>query len=275
MSGHPFSIAPDLKFQRGKELLLQLIDRINTWQAAGPVWGELVPDPNGHDVDTFIRVRDMPPLQEFSLIYGDALGNFREALDALIWDLATAHGKKPRRENQVMFPAEITEAAFRERVKNLETLDDVYTERIGELQPFRQPDPKLDALATLARLTNHKKHRGLLGAIPAQGANVNMKVRVVERDTTGRNGLEISVIDGGPLRDGLHWLRTHFDPKVELMSTSIGVRLEWQIHDPILLTVLNFDSLNSTLLSFDQVLNYIRTGEGEIVDQPQPNTKDP
>lgn len=260
-----FSIAPDLKVQRGKELLLDLISRINAWQATEPVWGELVLDSNGHDVDTYIRVRDMPPLQEFSLLYGDALGNFREALDALVWDLATVGGKSPRRENQVMFPAEITESAFRDRVKNLETLDEVYIARIRELQPFHQTDPNSDALATLARLTNHKKHRGLLGAIPAHGVNTSLQVRVIERDTTGRNGLEISVIDGGPIRDGLHWLRTHFDPKVELRSISIGVRLEWQIHDPILLTVLNFDSLNSALLSFDQVLHYIRTGEGEIL----------
>lgn len=91
-----------------------------------------------------------------STIIGDALFNFRSALDHLVWQLVEANGKKPGRFNQ--FPIYRNPSEFKAKGKS--QIKGVSKQAATIIQRL-QKHPGRDSLMRLVRLNDIDKHRHL------------------------------------------------------------------------------------------------------------------
>jgi hypothetical protein len=106
-----------------------------------------------------------PPLLELSLGLGDALHNWKSALDAAVWSLSTYEGRNPRNPTQVYFPVCQTENEWTKKTTGngpLSGLPGWALERLRLVQPFNQPSETTHALTLLHQLDIQDKHRALL-----------------------------------------------------------------------------------------------------------------
>jgi hypothetical protein len=103
------------------------------------------------------------PPRRLSLILGDALQNFRSALDHVAWRLA-AHGRRrATARSRVRFPIVNSAAAFR-RAEVQDAISEIgptQIEMIERLQPYRQifTDDVLHPLAALRTMSNQDRYR--------------------------------------------------------------------------------------------------------------------
>jgi hypothetical protein len=117
-------------------------------------------DENCFDV-RIASVREPP--RRLSLILGDALQNFRSALDHVAWCLAGQgrQGAKPR--SRARFPIVNSPVAFRraEVQDAMSQIDETHVEMIERLQPYRQvfTDDVLHPLAALRAMSNRDRYR--------------------------------------------------------------------------------------------------------------------
>ena len=96
----------------------------------------------------------------WGVIFGDAIHNFRSALDHLVWQLVLLNGETPTTANQ--FPICDTEADYRNKRKSqLRGVSGPHTAHIDQMQPCRTriPPGQVSAFAALRDLSNHDKHR--------------------------------------------------------------------------------------------------------------------
>lgn len=117
------------------------------------------------------KVTSVPELPVgWGVIAGDALTNFRAALDYVAWQLVkagtTPHPPHPER---IYFPIHQAEAGFDGNVnQRLPGVDTQFRAYVEYYQPYRQRpnDPASDPLAILAELSRRDKHRQLQLAFP-------------------------------------------------------------------------------------------------------------
>lgn len=109
-----------------------------------------------------------PPRQAWSLMIGDALNNYRAAIDHLAWQLVQAGNKPtPKTPTRVQFPiCRINRKTFI-RMCQKDRLPGVSLRRVLMLSPFqpykgRELDGERAALDLLGTLTNTDKHREML-----------------------------------------------------------------------------------------------------------------
>ncbi|HEV8564902.1 MAG TPA: hypothetical protein VGR41_08300 [Actinomycetota bacterium] len=114
---------------------------------------------------------DVPRLSDdFPLILGDAIHNYRSTLDHLTWDLVKRFGAKLNRKQamDVQFPIHTSAAAFK-NMRHRRTPgvpDKPHRALIKRYQPYRRGDgPK--AIGWLNTLSSHDKHRELIPSIIA------------------------------------------------------------------------------------------------------------
>jgi hypothetical protein len=126
-------------------------------------------DENCFDV-SIASVREPPP--RLALILGDALHNFRAALDHVAWRLAghARRGAPPR--SRARFPIVNSPMAFRraEVQDAISQIDARHIEMIERLQPYRQifTDDVLHPLAALRTMSNRDNYRLLdVALVPA------------------------------------------------------------------------------------------------------------
>jgi hypothetical protein len=132
----------------------------------------IVPEPEVQPGHYVIRVQAERTPLALPTIVGDVIHDLRSALDNLVWQLVIANGCDPGRHNQ--FPIYMKEAQFvdavgrwkkaKRRAGPLAGVAPHAWAEIYRLQPYRRAKPKFTALATLARLSNIDKHRGLLAS---------------------------------------------------------------------------------------------------------------
>jgi hypothetical protein len=115
-------------------------------------------------------VKPLDDLLLWGVMFGDALHNFRSALDHLVWQLVRLDsGNDGTADNQ--FPICSTGASYWSIGKNgrpstrdrtLHGVSDAHKALIDQMQPYRtptQPGSSLAALNVLRDLANHDKHR--------------------------------------------------------------------------------------------------------------------
>lgn len=102
------------------------------------------------------------PADQCAVVLGDALHNFRSALDHVAWELATRHkGGTP--SGSTAFPVRARRADFDAPsvARALADVSEADRERITNLQPFRQAftHGSEHPLVSLNAMSNHDKHR--------------------------------------------------------------------------------------------------------------------
>ena len=157
-------MAPTPKLNRGTEHLQALHNKVKAWSELNP--HKIVKDDDGKGLNYMLRVHFAPPpdLVRWAILAGDALFNYRCALDHAIYELATRETGQdpPPFEDDIGFPICTDPQRFSSKVGLLklrevlraETIDNV----IQGLQPYEGRD---QALFRLHTLNNRDKHRTL------------------------------------------------------------------------------------------------------------------
>jgi hypothetical protein len=127
--------------------------------------GKAMREPNTPDNVAVFTFQPKGPIpSRFGLIVGDALQNFRSALDYLVWELVLAENNQPGEHN--MFPICSTADAFKNAVAKRKRLLGIHPDAITEierLQPYHLgQDWEKSILAVLDALVNVNKHRRVL-----------------------------------------------------------------------------------------------------------------
>lgn len=162
--GVDFTNRAELKYARAVHLANELRGRIDEWSAAETLLARAhQADP--HTVEFRLVVRREPPIEEWSLILGDALHNLRAAFDNVVWALATIGGATPLQPKQVAFPLTRNEKDWTQRVRSLESIPADLLERLRSLQPWVDGvDVDESLLGLLHSFDIIDKHRGLIAS---------------------------------------------------------------------------------------------------------------
>lgn len=150
------------------------------------------------------------------------------ALDACAWELAHLDGQEPPKPRMVGFPDSRTEASWNKaRRDKLQTVPDLYAERIKQVQPFsthpQQPD--LSALAVLSYLDNQDKHRASIRLnLDGNEIEQNFRIRMMEGETA-EPPLEV-VGHFVPFEDDAVLLEIRYAGRIASVTGGCGVGLQ-------------------------------------------------
>jgi hypothetical protein len=208
----------------------------------------------------FLYLNEPPPLQHWSLMMADAFGNLRNALDHLVYAIATheAAPSVPLHEGSLQFPITDCRSRFDAEVSKhkLGVISGPIRAAIEMAQPYNRPHEALPPLLSILRqLTNRDKHKllhvafttiqsgdiGFSGTDPQEGRiwNVEVFTGEVEDGTEvcaytcdipqpnmdfDRHVIDIAVAIGHNKRDpsGPDWQsRTSFPPLFEEISGEV------------------------------------------------------
>lgn len=143
-------------------------------------------EPEIKNGQAIVRVTRIPEFREAGLFMGDAVTNYRAALDHLAWDLVKL-GSQPRltakQAMQVQFPFATSAVEFsQQRARRLPGITDTEWEIIREYQPYRRGD-KGRTMRLLRHVSDTDKHRfiapavvcatGFVGHIAAVGCTIS------------------------------------------------------------------------------------------------------
>lgn len=145
-----------------------------------------------------VRVTKLPNLRtDYGLRLGDAIQNFRAALDHLAWALVKlGSDPNPKRPQDVFFPTARSGQHFHSRIGQwLPGVSEEDRALIRRYQPYRRGDaPK--AIRWLRDLSNTDKHRVLIPAIVSLG-DAHLQVigswplQRIDHAITGRRALKV------------------------------------------------------------------------------------
>lgn len=162
--GVNFTNRGELKYARAVHLANELRGRIDEWAAAETVLAR-VHQVNDRTLEFRLILRREPPIDEWSLVLGDALHNLRSVFDNVIWSLATLDGAIPKHPKLVTFPVTQDEAEWEQRIRKLESIPADLLERLRALQPWATATDRDESLLWLLHQFDiTDKHRGLLAA---------------------------------------------------------------------------------------------------------------
>jgi hypothetical protein len=163
--GVDFRQYPVLKWARG-------------WELTGQLWSEFARyrehlgeettsslSPDGRTATFRARISNPAPVEDWTIILGDALHNFRSSLDSLAWELANLDERSVAQEHErsLYFPLAETEARW-EKLKRttLASMPDVIHSRLYTVQPYRF-EPVGEGIGLLLnKMSNLDKHRAAL-----------------------------------------------------------------------------------------------------------------
>lgn len=178
--GEEISSWPQKKKAHALSVLEELDRRVAEWEARELIVTAPRLTADSMTVEFDLHVREQPPLDEWSLLFADAVHALRSSLDALAWEIATLDGNRPAKPNQVYFP--IGGQGFDAKMKAIGPgIDPEFIERFRALQQpafvLSGPGGEVDILGVLHQLDIDDKHRGALRA-EAQLGSANVAARV-------------------------------------------------------------------------------------------------
>jgi hypothetical protein len=173
---HPDLRSAELKLNRAREHVTLLEGELKAWHKRHPqpLTLDFKADPDPQVIPMIVKtIEDPDPLM--SLIVGDALNNFRAALDHIAWQLVVHGGKPPSdpaAEEAVKFPILIgpskkglpADQYFSQVCASgaLPGIDSVHETIVRQHQPYQRGDlAESHPLALLQRFNNVDKHRGI------------------------------------------------------------------------------------------------------------------
>jgi hypothetical protein len=153
-----------LKLRRAREHAKLFDEAVQWWVESEPY--RIVEDVDPEtDTKEIAVVVDRPLGPRLSLMYGDAIQNFRSCLDYLVGDLARSNAGghlMPRVESDLQFPITTKRSNFKGAIRQgrLGCVHARPAALIQKLQPYRRgQDPATHPLWALQQLSNIDKHR--------------------------------------------------------------------------------------------------------------------
>lgn len=266
-SGIEISTWIEQKWARGISHLRAIEDLIGGYSAAGNVWLEHALSEDQYSVDSTLRVKAMPPLEQMSLCLGDAIHNFRSALDCLAWELCHLGGNSPKRPRQVSFPCVSEESKWKEQEKNLSSMPTAFLERIKKVQPFSQTEG-FGPMQLLSELSNQDKHREMISGL-ASISSFSLDV-YTGGETAARNGItdgiraellhpEMTLIDFQPF--------AHFETSVPISLNKSRDYLELSYQIILDDKIFVFEDVKIGLFQLGDILRFVKEGSNYLPAQ--------
>src|ERR1044072_7268686 len=162
-----FTRSVDLKLARAGMQTKALANSIADWTSKNPIGAkcELRESRLGCRLvlENFVSV---PPIDDWGLLLGGCVHNFRSALDNLAFALARIRSDPPQKPPRIAFPIFERKEEFESRGRSsIDQLPDEAAALIELIQPFQRDgsskngSPDLDPLVHLQWLNNTDKHR--------------------------------------------------------------------------------------------------------------------
>jgi hypothetical protein len=218
------------KFWRGVELVEELNTHIVAWsdfETDPPVVFRQKRYPKKHLIEFWVEhVKPVSP--DWSLILGDALNNFRAALDHLAWQLYVTGDAyplaNPGDEVRIQFPRYWSNKPdFLKRVVEKE-LPGVSKRRLLRLSPFQPYASRkgggYPAIPVLADLANADKHRELLLTV------CRPRKAVIYHPGGAAERVEWVLPPKAPFEPDTEVARVHYWPSADLSETGVKVDLK-------------------------------------------------
>ena len=161
-NGSSFRVSPENRVKRSLSTLTDLANDMQTWANAGHLTGEYRPLEDGRSVDLLVRLREQPPIEDYSFRLSEALHQARSALDGLAWELSHQHGAVPKKERELYFPALDDATKWSAAAKRLVSMPADVLDRIEKIQPYHSLPATTSFISVLSRLSNQDKHRDLI-----------------------------------------------------------------------------------------------------------------
>lgn len=120
-------------------------------------------------IEFLAPVGSRPPVDEWALLFGDAIHNVRAALDGIVWEFAHLDEGAPKNPNTLSFSVVDDERKWQGAVdRNLSGVPADLVDRVRTAQPFLVPEDDNITfwLRAVSRLDNDDKHRGMIVAVP-------------------------------------------------------------------------------------------------------------
>jgi hypothetical protein len=182
------------------------------------------------------RLSQRPPAEEWSLLVGDAVHNYRVALDALAWELATLDGRNPSPQHakQVYFPICLTLVEWQRKAKGpLSSVPPQILDRLLQVQPFHKQPAENGIFVWLHNMDATDKHKASITTVArAAPHRSSFQARVLLDDYVSLDDTNFTLdptSDSGPIRDGqdLFFLRT--EHPIREVSTDSPIPLSLQV----------------------------------------------
>jgi hypothetical protein len=202
--GLEMSTWPNLKHARAIALFREFQGRIEIWSAGQPFTTDKILSDDGLCASVVLRVHQQPLLDEWALLFGDAVHNLRSALDSLVWELAHFDGREPRNPKGLYFPIITDEVNWPRAARMLESCPAEVIERIRLMQPFLIQDAGPSGLEVLGDLSNQDKHRTpIRSSISVHQFMIdNASFEFEEEDDIPDPPFRVKVDDTVPMEDG-------------------------------------------------------------------------
>lgn len=163
--GIDYSIWPQLKFNRARQLASELDSRIGVWSGSVPRGLTAVIAEDRLSVAFCARLPYPAPVYEWSLILADVLHNYRSALDALAWEMAHLDGGAPSPKNarRIYFPITTSREEWLKQARGpLASIPEDILERLHSVQPYMSLPIEEGIFIHLHELDIADKHKGLI-----------------------------------------------------------------------------------------------------------------
>lgn len=200
------------KIARAQQHRHDLVGRITAWAGTSRPHFEASIAEDRLSYEVRVRMLHSPPLEEWSLILGDALHNLRSALDVLVWALAQPASLSGGQQQRVMWPVVVDPEKWADVAsRSLASVPADVVERIRRCQPFNRPEAERDrdGLLLLHRLDIKDKHRLSLSArVQPTSAAVEQSVEFHDEAAAARNvPPDVTIVSEAPTADGAILLR--------------------------------------------------------------------
>lgn len=208
--GVNFTSRGELKYARAVHLANELRGRIDEWAAAETLLAR-PHQVDEHTIEFRLVLRREPPIEEWSLILGDALHNLRSVFDNVVWALATIDGATPKHPQQVTFPVTRDQADWNLRARSLESIPTKLLERLRLVQPWTTGTARDESLLWLLhRFDITDKHQGLIAA------SLHLKRLLVGGFEIGQDSVD--ALDASPLAYEIRKTPVPFEDDAQLLT---------------------------------------------------------
>ena len=167
------------------------------------------------------------PADRWSLIFSEAVGQLRAALDNTLYYIAEKEGGSASQLKSIHFPAVADRSMWGRETRRIAVLPEPLRTLVRDLQPFNRPEPErhTDALRVLAELNNADKHRIIL-ASDLQPQSFAHRFSVEFEDGARSDAPRVTV--SGELKDGE--VALHHDTRPHrIKQVNGGVELAVQV----------------------------------------------
>jgi hypothetical protein len=264
------------KIARAQQHRHDLVGRIAVWSGTSRPRPDASIAADRLSYEVRVRLQHAPPLEEWSLILGDALHNLRSALDVLVWALAEPASLSDAQQRRVMWPVVVDPEKWADAAsRSLTSVPADVIERIRQCQPLNRPEPERerDGLLLLHGLDIKDKHRLSLSAnVQTTDAAVEHSVEFQDEAAAARNvPPDVTIVSDAPTVDGSTVFsgRT-VDPikkikgKVDL-AVQVGISVGGNFTGVVDL----LDGLSGHVM---QAIQYVASSPGDAVSEEDPVT---